>query len=148
MGCDIHAHLEIRCNGKWEHYSILPIDRWYELFGVMAGVRGTLPAIVPPKGVPDDMSVITKLDWEQWDTDAHTPSWFNEEEIDKLNAWLDQRQAMSDKIGDGQRYDLEHDICHGIYMFGAGFTSFKHYTDMDYIPKCCDAVRMVFWFDN
>ena len=137
MGCDIHVHIELRYEGRWEHYSIANIDRWYELFGKMAGVRGG-PAIVEPKGIPVDMSVITTLDWERGQGDWHTPSWFDEDEIDKLSAWT--RETTDE-------FSFESGVLNGIYMFGNGLTSHKHYNDVDYIPKGADAVRMVFWFD-
>lgn len=152
MGCDIHAHVEIRYQGKWEHYAIPNIDRWYDLFGIMAGVRREdVTPIVPPKGVPSDMSVITQLDWERWGRDAHTASWFNEDEIDKLEEWLNQQKAEADEKKEKypwNRFDLESGVLNGTYMFGNGLTSFRKYHDIDYIPKGADAVRLVFWFDN
>ena len=35
MGCDIRDRAWYQ--GKWEHYSIPRINRWYDLFGIMAG---------------------------------------------------------------------------------------------------------------
>ena len=151
MGCDIHAHVEIRCNGKWEHYAVPNIDRWYDLFGIMAGVRREVKPIVEPRGVPDDMSVITRLEWERWGRDAHTASWFNEEEIDALQNWLNEKKKEADAKDEKyawNQYDLESGVLNGTYMFGNGLTSFKHYHDTDYIPKSCDSVRLIFWFDN
>ena len=40
MGCDIHAHFEIKVDGEWLHYSQANINRNYRLFEKMAGVRG------------------------------------------------------------------------------------------------------------
>lgn len=151
MGCDIHAHVELRYQGNWEHYAMPNIRRWYDLFGIMAGVRSEIKPIVAPKGVPDDMSVITRLDWERWKVDAHTASWFNEDELDELQKWLDEQKKQAD--GKEERYsifqfDLEAGVLGGTYMFGNSLTAFKHYNDVDYIPKGADAVRLVFWFDN
>lgn len=146
MGCDIHTHIEIRYKGKWEHYACPSIDRNYALFGAMAGVRGGGPAIVEPKGVPKDMSIITRLSWERWGTDAHTASWFNEEEIDQLSAWLRKQAQKSDKLY--LTCDLEFGILKGTYMFGNSLTAFKHYDGYEYLPEGCDAVRLIFWFDN
>lgn len=151
MGCDIHAHVELRYQGKWEHYAIPNIDRWYDLFGIMAGVRREVTPIVEPKGVPEDMSVITRLDWELWAEDAHTASWFNEDELDELQKWLDRQKKQADKKGEkytGNQFDLESGVLGGTYMFGNSLTSFKHYNDINYIPEGADAVRLVFWFDN
>jgi hypothetical protein len=151
MGCDIHAHVEIRYNGNWEHYAMPSIDRWYELFGIMAGVRGGSKPIVEPKGLPEDMSTVTRLDWEKWGVDAHTPSWFNEEEIDQLSEWLKQKEQEDERNGElanTLRYDLEYGILNKTYIFGNSLTAFKHYDDTEYLPKGCDAVRLIFWFDN
>jgi len=139
MGCDIHVHIELRYEGKWEHYSAVRVDRWYELFDRMAGVRGNGPAIVEPKGIPVDMSVITALDWERGRSDWHTASWFNEDEIDELSLWL---RAVTDD------FCIETAIFNGVFMFGNGLTDHKHYDDSEYLPKGADAVRVVFWFDN
>ena len=148
MGCDIHMHIEIRYNGKWVHYACPSIDRNYTLFGIMAGVRGEGPAIVEPKGVPNNMSVVTRLSWEKWGPDAHTASWFNEEEIDLLSARLKKLREQSGDSASWTTYDLEYGILNGTYMFGNSLTAFKHYNDYEYLPKSCDGVRMVFWFDN
>ena len=136
MGCDIHLHIEIKMDGKWEHYANPWVDRCYALFGVMAGVRGDGPAIVEPKGLPEDMSIITRADYEMMERDAHTPSWLDEDEIDKLSRWLGTRKE-----------GLEGDILH-TFLFGNGLTSFKRYKDGHYVPPGCTAVRLVFWFDH
>ena len=89
MGCDIHLHIEIKVAGRWEHYSKAPIGRWYHVFGKMAGVRDlTVEPIVPPKGVPDDMNPVTRIDYVDWGSDGHSHSWFNKEEIRELKIWL------------------------------------------------------------
>jgi hypothetical protein len=151
MGCDIHAHVEIHYNGNWEHYAMPSIDRWYDLFGIMAGVRGDLEPIVEPKGLPEDMSTVTRLDWERWEPDAHTPSWFNENEIDQLSDWLAQKAQEAVLNGEDVsplHFSLEYGILNKTYMFGNSLTDFKHYDDIEYLPKGGDAVRLIFWFDN
>ena len=39
MGCDIHAHVEIKIGGTWHHYNKLGLQRNYELFQAMAEQR-------------------------------------------------------------------------------------------------------------
>jgi hypothetical protein len=151
MGCDIHLHVEIRYKGKWEHYAMPRIECNYALFGIMAGVRGPGPPIVKPKGVPKDMSVVTKLKYEHDWPDTHTPSWFNEKEIDKLVEWLKKEERKANLKGERypfMYFDLEAGILNGTYLFGNRLTAFKHYNDIEYVPKECDAVRLVFWFDS
>lgn len=151
MGTDIHLHVELRVNGTWEHYACPSVQRWYALFGVMAGVRGDAPPIAIPKGVPCNMSIITRMSYEHHGRDAHTASWFNEDEIDKLVAWLKEREQIDRDAGrelPPLGYDLEHEILRGTYLFDSSLTSFKHYHNVEYLPRGCDAVRLVFWFDN
>lgn len=152
MGCDIHAHIEIRYNGKWEHYAIPHIKRRYELFGIMAGVRrDDITPIVQPKGVPHNMSTVTRLYYEHMGPDAHTASWFNEEEIDLLIDWLEHKREKAEKEGNENHFlefDLEYGILNKTYLFGNSLTAFKRYNDVEYVPKGVDAVRLIFWFDN
>jgi hypothetical protein len=154
MGCDIHTHIEIKVNGTWEHWACPDIRRWYELFEFLAGVRGEVEkAIVPPKGFPSDASVLTKMDYDYYGADAHTPSWLGWKELDKLSAWLENYAKENSKEKNARllEYNLEFGILRGTYLFGNGLTSFKHYNDVEdveYVPKSVTDVRMVFWFDN
>lgn len=61
MGCDIHAHIELKVNGKWEHYSCPNIQRWYTLFTRICGVRGNdnITPIDKPRGLPEDLNIVT-----------------------------------------------------------------------------------------
>ena len=57
MGCDIHVFVEYRSKKKesasWMAFGKkFHLPRDYEIFGLMAGVRGGI-AIYPPKGLPD-----------------------------------------------------------------------------------------------
>ena len=82
MGCNCSAHIEVKIGGKWEHYSAPKIQRYYKVFEKMAGVRGDVTnAISTPKGLPDDISVITKMDV---DKDAHNQSWLSLDEFKEL----------------------------------------------------------------
>ena len=47
MGCDIHAHLEIKIDGKWLYYSPVNINRNYNVFAKTAGVRNYTGKIIP-----------------------------------------------------------------------------------------------------
>ena len=143
MGCDIHGHIEIRYKGEWVHYSQLNINWNYQLFSKMAGVRSNnnydnneFP-ISLPKGIPGNISIVTKIDYERWGCDAHSASWFNEEEIDRLKEWL-KRYYPS--------LSFERDILHYTYLFGSELTDFKHYNDC--IVEGVDSIRLIFWFDN
>jgi hypothetical protein len=62
MGCDIHPHIEFHRGtddqGKelWWEFCEPYLGRNYNLFGLMAGVRGFQKAIFEPRGVPENIS--------------------------------------------------------------------------------------------
>ena len=91
MGCDIHAHIEIKVDDEWLYYAPANIQRDYRVFEKMAGVRGELRfAISPPKGIPKDASKMTLLHAQNAMSYKHSDSWLSYEEyvilIDYLTA--------------------------------------------------------------
>lgn len=138
MGCDIHVHMEIKLNGQWEHYSIPRISRNYALFEKLAGVRGEVEnAIAPPRGLPDDVTTVTKFDCSYWGLDGHSHSWISSQEFAEIYAYHETLVANKD-------YWYLSDI-YG-YLFGNDFKDFWVYRE-DY-PKEVEDFRMIFWFDN
>lgn len=135
MGCDIHVHAEVKIGGAWHHYATLDIARDYDLFSKMAGVRGSLPPIVEPRGVPDDLSIITRLDWERGRSDWHNPSWLTTAEVGEIQGWHQQQHPGNWQI-----------VREWGYLFGNNWGGFGKYPK-DYPPEIEDA-RLVFWFDN
>jgi hypothetical protein len=138
MGCDIHGHFEIKVRGRWLHYNMPRIERNYRLFGRMAGVRGDEKPIVEPRGLPKDMSEITKLEYEWWGVDAHTSSWFNAEEIAEI---IEYHESL---VEPSQRYKIAHE--EWFYLDGNGWDGFLKYRK-DY-PEEIEDIRFIFWFDN
>lgn len=133
MGCDIHAHVEIKVKGKWLHYSVPSIRRNYDLFAYMANVRNNednpiMPLCIP-RGLPDDISDITKHSAEDWGEDGHDHSWLSSEEMDVVENW------MMDK-----GYLKIWEPVFG-YLEGNGFL-YK-----DEWPDWIEDARLVFWFD-
>ncbi len=133
MGCDIHIHFEIKVDDEWLHYSAPRIDRDYDLFEKMAGVRGSVEnAIVAPKGMPDNVSKTTLMEFRWLGSDGHTFSWLNKKEIRELCYLYTETIAESwEQIG---------------YLFGNDWKFFDEYRK-DYPPEIQD-IRLVFWFDN
>lgn len=133
MGCDIHVHIEVKNNDKWEHYSLPHIERHYELFAKMADVRNFngIKPISEPKGLPDDLSIVTQIDVDRWGEDAHSHSWFGPEELVKLRDWYGSDMEMTKEFG---------------YVFGSYLSDFIEYRG-EY-PKEVQDLRIVFWFDN
>jgi len=144
MGCDIHLHVEIKVADKWEHYAAPNINRSYKLFEKMAGVRGFLiNAIIAPKGLPEDLNIITRKSADYWKVDGHSWSWLNLEEISILSDWLGELGKKEER--DFLKYDLEHSILH-TYCEGNSFGGLFKYPDEK--PEWIEDVRFVFWFDN
>lgn len=133
MGCDIHLHAEVKINGQWHHYLKNRIERDYRLFAKMASVRNEDNKIMPiskPKGLPNDISLITKIDADHWGADGHSHSWFGTQDIERLCAEI------------GLRYFTETFP----FLFGHYFYDLKA-VRLDLGPIIEDA-RFVFWFDN
>ena len=137
MGCDIHFHSEIKRSGKWEHYSTNNIPRHYALFSVMANVRNyprTHQPISEPKGLPEDVSELTKMCSDYFGVDGHSHSWLSAKEIVQLHKWMDDQGPM-----------YSHDA-NFPYLCGSHFDAFLKYPEE--FPDEIEDVRYVFWFDN
>jgi len=149
MGCDIHLHTEIKLDGVWHHYNAPHIRRMYALFSLMANVRNVhldnKDYIVPislPKGLPEDLSVITQLSYNRWELDAHNMSWFNAEEIFLLEEWM-AKNAPS----------FVREFDNWGFLFGNDWGGFHSWDRTDYdgyyeYPPEIEDIRFIFWFDN
>lgn len=139
MGCDIHLSLEYRHpTFGWvgidtfrgfnsEGYRMPPaLNRNYRLFAALAGVRGEGP---DPRGVPDDVSPLTKIQFEHWDGDGHSHSWLP---LADAAREFNKRRWEAEKAPDPESYRDK---------FPA---SFWFAVDDDNI----DSYRLIFWFDN
>jgi len=129
MGCDIHFFTEIKINGQWHTHSVPHINRDYNLFGKMAGVRGIGPPIVQPKGMPDNPALITRLYADYWEGDAHNASWFDKDEIKQLEEWIEKEYSL-----------ISAEFDRWGFLFGNSYS----YSGDDEVED----VRFVFWFDN
>lgn len=117
MGCDIHSHAERKVDGKWQSIQGLhPFDwRNYGWYGFLAAVRNysAIGPIVPPRGVPTDMSAEVREDYLSWEGDAHSGSWLSVVEL----AAYDYDQIIEDRRvtrnGDG---GCTADPCGGLKM--------------------------------
>jgi len=60
MGCDIHAYIETKAvfddRDFWDCPMEVHLHRNYTLFSAMAGVKGDLEPVVPPRGWPKNTS--------------------------------------------------------------------------------------------
>lgn len=92
MGCDIFVSIEQRDKktNTWKNLSLYTKGedgsynevgvydiRDYELFSVLAGVRGSTGSFVSPRGIPDDVSDEVKEAYENGINYWHTPTWYD-----------------------------------------------------------------------
>lgn len=132
MGCDIHAHIEVKIEGIWEHYSCPPIQRNYALFERIAGVRGRIAnAIAGPRGLPEDLSSVTVACYLKEQVDAHSETWLNKEEFCGLIEWAEKQTRNL-----YQAYQIG-------YLTG---NSFRLHPGSN--PPEIEDVRFICWFDN
>ncbi len=200
MGCDIHVFLEkktsVNNESKWvnidywqlnpyhdgvdkyeKEYDHVPVYRGrnYELFNILAGVRGSGDGIIDePRGLPEDASITTKKESDGWGSDGHSHSYFtlfelreflennpttmyggmvkpeDAEKIDKgegtPNSWAGW---VSDESGWVHREWNEPSPLNGIVdnIVERFKDEFYIYDDKRY-PEKEKSIRIVFWFDN
>lgn len=138
MGTDVHAHFEIKVDGKWLHYSQPRVEQDYLLFEKMAGVRGNVEnAIVPPRGLPGDISETTRLEAKWWGMDGHNHSWLSSREFKELHEFHTDQQENSPSW----RVNPEQ----WFYLHGNCWEDFHDYPES--YPKEIQDFRLVFWFD-
>ena len=134
MGCDIHLHTEIKFKGKWHSYSKPKVKRSYGLFSKMANVRngGLVEPISRPKGLPEDVTELTKYCSDHTGTDGHSHSWLSSGEVSDLCLWIKEEGFTPSEFFQ--------------YLFGNGWGEFYNYKEG--YPKDLEDFRFVFWFDN
>lgn len=137
MGCDIHAHFEIKVDGEWLHFSQPSIQRNYSLFARIANVRNyyenAIEPISKPKGLPEDISKTTKLCFAYWEDDAHDTTWLNAGEIEQMCKFAE----AEDKLFEHKQLG---------YLFENGWGDWKDYPKS--YPSFIQDIRFICWFDN
>lgn len=161
MGCDIHVYLEkyASINGKstwvnvdywqknpyfgitesereYEHVSCY-VGRNYDLFGILAGVRSGEDPIDEPRGLPEDVTEVTKKEYERGDM-IHTPTYYTLKEL---------KDYLYENSDNKEIFDCLNRFVEGINdrfkeEFYIGKLDEKRYTIKE------NSFRVVFWFDN
>jgi hypothetical protein len=134
MATDIWIHVEYksRKTGRWTYAYEADGDRNYNLFSVLAGTRGECLPLYDPRGLPDDISDKAKKKYEDWGTDAHTPSWLTTQEFKECLSTTIKRSE--DSYRDEMKKWLE--------------PYYEIYEKMYTIESQGELCRMIFWFDN
>lgn len=126
MGCDIHAFIEYQCDDYHVTQSQVFIDRWYILFGALAGVRDSdVVNLFPARGLPEDIGVETRGAWYDWQDDAHHASWLTTAEFEQAIAVLGERFEVTNAI------DVQTVLA-----------------TMRHLDASSHLARLVFWFDS
>jgi len=142
MGCDIHAHLEIKVKDEWMYYAPAYIERWYDLFAYMADVRNynEVEPISRPRGLPSDITQMTVLHRQEDGPDGYSDSWLSYPEICKAVDWVLEHQDMAPE--ERWRWRCQS---FGIWLFGSTIRDWAEYPDS--YPDYLEDIRLVFWFD-
>lgn len=146
MGCDIHLHTEVKIGGKWYHYGNPNCDRRYDVFAKMGNVRnpGNVKSLSNNRGLPDDVSFLTRFMHIEYGTNGHSTSWLSAEEITELANYIDKDLRLLGKYG-LLWWCFDNFGC----LFGNPWEGFWEYrNDPGENPKGVEDVRFVFWFDN
>ena len=62
MGAKIHMHIEVKSSDTWYHYAAPSMFRDRVFFDLLGGIYNKEAAVVPPRGLPEDLSFVTKRD--------------------------------------------------------------------------------------
>lgn len=141
MGCDIHAFIERKVDEEW--HMIHPIRGWgddsgsggqrdYDFFSHLCGVRAQDPSDYPtPEGLPEDVSVICKLESDAYGCDGHSHS------FESVNDFIDKKLALVKIRGEAKPIGLSR----GFYEWQILSYEIGENEDRN-------NYRVVFWFDN
>lgn len=160
MGCDIHLYLESKHQRGWSDLCTPPGVRDYEMFELMAGVRGD-ETLFPPRGLPKDIGLSTRHESQLFITEDGN----GDHQASRENAakWV---SAGSSSYTDKDKKFITHPDWHSHSWltadeFGKVIDEYrKRYgksPDLDYVALHHMMVfygfngvetRLVFWFDN
>lgn len=170
MGCDIHVYTERKrsINGEkqwfncdhwkynpyWERgngereVDIVPIydDRNYALFSLLADVRNYYEndPISQPKGLPQNCCGRTKEEYNYWDCDGHSHSYFTLEELYSARKRIGDYINYSGYISPEDAEKLEENITPSSWCQGTSDKSWVHrkwrekYNPLDDIIKALE----------
>lgn len=171
MGCDIHSHVEVKRNDKWEYVVAQFTDPFeegatqpepfaYRHYGVFSFLGctdrnyGRITPLATPRGLPDDLSVSVRAryedDNEQWY--LHSTSWLTVQELLSIdyNQIIEDRRCTKQL---GPKYFTGAATCEvgeGTKMPLREYLGQSFMADLEILKALGppELVRVVFWFDN
>ena len=128
MGVCIHGLMEIKVAGSW-HGIHREWGRNYNLFALMAGMRNenNLTPVSQPKGLPDDVSVLTRIENNEWGDDALSESWLSLMEVEIVARRIEILDGKPCRDIEGVKYHLR-----------------RYLQNHESVVE----TRLVFWFSN
>jgi len=140
VGATIHLHVEVMVGGRWLHLNAPHVERDYRLFGKIAGVRNmVITPIARPRGLPPDISELTRLCYEQdkKGVNVHSETFLTRLEWKELGHWYDDTYGPS---GQGRFHGLD-----GILGY---FDGNPIWTLAGSCGSELEDARLVAWFDH
>lgn len=167
MGADIHTYVETVKDGYAESVAKLYLPRDYNLFGVLAGVRGIYPPIIEPRGVPDNLGWMADSEYHLLMVDESdiTPEniligQFSDSRLitrDKAQYFLDVGWSTSPRQGYITNPDFHSATYFSPSEYESVLSSYKYSTETA-PPREYEALasflyglekaRLVMWFDS
>jgi len=162
MGCDIHSFAEKRNKqtNKWEKVKGKHPFNWrnYSVFAFLAGVRNYdhCEPLAEPKGIPKDVCEEIRIEYEGWEYDAHSASYFTAKELsdfDYEKKFWNRRISRTFVMANGLKFtDGAATAGEGEGMVITYRENLKEsfFTDLEELKSLGEPedVRIVFWFDN
>lgn len=164
MGCDMHAYIETKRknnDGNWQVLPLLAIkysDRFpsildfysgrdYELFGWLTGgiVRcDTDTALDAPRGIPQNVDYEIEKEYNSWNGDAHSASYFTLEELKEAYSEIPKKVYEFDAWGESTTKKVKNEFRKRVKCF---------LNTIEVLVETIgwfddDEIRIVFWFDS
>lgn len=144
MGCDIHAVIEMKHKELgWLHYApMYELDRDYHLFALL-GMTFRNPEVKPMyelRGVPDAVTLASRLHLEKWEGDAHSKSWLSIAEFNEVMNEVYGRLWASGVHGEFRRQ--------APWFFGNSLNNLVNHPECLSNQDWLEDIRIIFWFDN
>lgn len=155
MGCDIHTYVERRDEGgtwlrvDWPGADDGPFDwRSYNVFGFLADVRNysVVPPLAAPRGLPEDASTEVCREWDHWESDGFSCSWFTVAELATFDydaEFEDRRVTINGNGGRTAEPGSGQITTYREFLGPSFFRDLAVLRDLDVTR----ATRVVFWFD-
>ena len=158
MGCDIHMFIEKKANEKydiWERVSLYYINEYthdlecaepyngrdYELFSLLAGVRGWYEPFDFCRGLPDSVSSKIEAEHAGWGMDCHSTSWYD---LCELNLFIKEFKLNNAET----EVEKEEGMIPRLEKFWEGIVNYLEFAGEFVWDIKPNKYRIVFWFDN